>query len=375
MGTSSQLAALAASARAFLSTDFERVRETLGPGCESFRGARVLVTGAYGFLGFQFLHFLSHLNDLDPARPVAVVAADNGVRGVPLWASALAKHDPRISLRMIDVTRPWEGGCERFDFIVHAASIASPIAYRAHPIETLDANVTGLRNMLDLAREGGSRALLYFSSSEIYGDPPTSEIPTREEYRGNVSCIGPRACYDESKRLGETLCWLYAREKGVRAKIARPFNNYGPGLRLEDGRVLPDFFREGLAGRDLVLLSDGTPSRTFCYASDALAGYLLLLLSDLDGDPVNIGTDEPEISMRDLARLVLETCGNPGTVRLGKSPDADYLTHNPARRCPDIGKARRLLGFSPRVGLQEGLARLMTWYRGFRSLEEVAAER
>ena len=366
---------LALAARQFLAADFHRVLDALGERSLSLRGSRVLVTGAYGFLGFQFLHFLSFLNDIDPSNPVSIVGIDNGVRGTPRWAADLRDHASGLTLREADVTQPWSPPHERFDYIVHAASIASPIAYRVRPIETLDANVSGLRNMLELAQKGGSRSLLFFSSSEIYGDPPPSEIPTREDYRGNVSCVGPRACYDESKRLGETLCWLFARERGVRAKIVRPFNNFGPGLRLDDGRVLPDFFREALAGRDISLLSDGTPSRTFCYASDALTGYLLLLLSDLDGDPFNIGSDGPEVSMAELARLVLESCGSRRSVRFEKSPDLDYLTHNPARRCPDIGKARRLLGFAPRVGLPDGLGRLQTWYRRFLPLEEVTSER
>lgn len=359
---------LATAARAYLDPDWARVREGLSGRDEDFRGRRVLVTGAFGFLGFQLLHFLSALNDEDPAHPVKVVGADNGTRGRPCWAEALAAHDPNVSLRAADVTVPWDLA-ETYDYIFHAASIASPIAYRARPLETLDANIAGLRNMLELAHRGRARSILFFSSSEIYGDPPPGEIPTREEYRGNVSCIGPRACYDESKRLGETLCYLYARERGVPAKIVRPFNNYGPGLRLDDGRVLPDFFREALAGQDVVLLSDGTPTRTFCYAADALTGYLLVLLSDRNGEPFNIGTEEPEVSMSELAQRVLDVSGSSRSVRFARSPDADYLTHNPSRRRPDIGKARSLLGFAPRVPLEEGLQRLHGWYRDFLRLE------
>src|SRR5258708_989421 len=186
---------------------------------------------------------------------------------------------------------------ERPDFVVHGASIASPTYYRLHPIETMDANVLGLRRLLDHSLRWAPEGFLFFSSSEIYGDPDAANIPTAEAYRGFVSCTGPRACYDESKRFGETLCVNFARVHGIPVTIARPFNNYGPGLRLSDRRVLPDLFKDVLADRDITLLSDGRASRTFCYASDATAGYLRILLLGAKGESYNIGADAPEISM------------------------------------------------------------------------------
>jgi dTDP-glucose 4,6-dehydratase/UDP-glucuronate decarboxylase len=259
-----------------------------------------------------------------------------------------------------------------FDFIIHGASIASPKVYRQYPLETLDTNISGLRHMLELAKSHKSESILYFSSSEIYGDPPAHEIPTNEAYRGNVSCIGPRACYDESKRLGETLCYLYHQQHGVPAKIVRPFNNYGPGLRLADGRVLPDFCRDILADRDIVLRSDGSPTRTFCYVSDALTGYLLTLLSRHDAEPFNIGSDAPEISMRDLGQMLLQVAGSTRHVIHAPSEEADYLTDNPNRRCPNLAKSRSLLGYTPHVDLKLGLSRMLYWYKHFVGLEELA---
>ena len=223
--------------------------------------------------------------------------------------------------------------------------------------------------MLELAKQHRCESILYFSSSEIYGDPPAHEIPTRETYRGNVACIGPRACYDESKRLGETLCYLYAQQHRVPAKIVRPFNNYGPGLRLADGRVLPDFCRDVLADRDIVLRSDGSPTRTFCYVSDALTGYLLVLLSAHHAEPFNIGTESPEISMRDLGKMLLTVAGSQRQVIHQPSEEADYLTDNPNRRCPNLEKARSLLGYAPLVDLKSGLGRMLGWYRQFLELE------
>ena len=208
-----------------------------------------------------------------------------------------------------DITQPLPAGLPEWQYLIHAASIASPIYYRKHPIETMDANVNGLRLLLDRCRaqQGKGRppsGFLFFSTSEIYGDPPPDQIPTGETYRGNVSCTGPRACYDESKRYGETLCVNFAQQFNLPVAMARPFNNFGPGLKLTDRRVIPDFARDLFAGRDLVLLSDGSPTRTFCYVADAVVGYYRILVRGRPGEPYNIGNEAPEISMRDLAELL-----------------------------------------------------------------------
>lgn len=366
-------ASLSAESRMWLADDWARVVSSLGKHVNALRGSRILLTGAAGFLGFNFLHFFSYLNSLPAGRTksgvVRVVAADNFLRGQPRWIVELAKADRHIDLRRCDIVKPWGTRDQKYDYIIHGASIASPTFYRQYPLETLDANVTGLRNMLDLAYRGRAKSMLFFSSSEIYGDPVPSEIPTAESYRGNVGCVGPRACYDESKRLGETLCYIYAEKYKLPVKMVRPFNNYGPGLRLTDKRVLPDFFTDVLAGRDLRVLSDGTPTRTFCYASDAVTGYLLALLSSGSGEAYNIGADNLEISMRDLAGLVTNVAGGALGVTCEVSKDRAYLTDNPQRRCPDLTKARTKLGYNPLVGLEEGLSRLHHWYRHFLPLE------
>jgi dTDP-glucose 4,6-dehydratase/UDP-glucuronate decarboxylase len=212
------------------------------------------------------------------------------------------------------------------------------------------------------------RGLLFFSTSEIYGDPSPDMIPTPETYRGNVSCTGPRACYDESKRYGETLCVTFARSLGVPVRIARPFNNYGPGLRIGDGRVIPDFARDLLVGEDVVMLSDGSPTRTFCYVADAVVGYVKILVLGRDGEPYNIGVDGREVSMTELAnRLVAigrEMLDYQGSVVHRVSPETAYLVDNPNRRRPDIRKAASELGYAPRIELDEGLRRSLIWYRG-----------
>ena len=340
--------------------DADEVIDRLGPLNAAFAGKEILLTGAAGFLGVAFVHYFLRLNERGVlAKPCRLTAMDNYLRGVPPWLHALGERSDLV-LQKADIVATREFG--HTDFIVHAASVASPIFYRQFPIETMDANVTGLRNLLEHATAQRPEGFLYFSTSEIYGDPDAAHIPTEETYRGYVSCTGPRACYDESKRFGETLCVNFAKARNVPVTVARPFNNYGPGLRLSDRRVLPDLFRDALAGQDLVMLSDGRATRTFCYVADALDGYLRILLRGRPGEAYNIGNESPEISMRDLAALVLKVTGSVKQVIYQTSDDPHYLTDNPQRRCPVIRKAREELGYEPRVGLEEGLERAHAYY-------------
>lgn len=337
-------------------------------------GRRLLITGGAGFLGYYLVRSVVHWNRLGRGAPIALWVFDNFQRGRKPWLDALG-DDPHVRLVDHDVTAPLPAelrGQGAPDYIVHAASIASPTYYRLHPIETMDANVLGLRRLLDHARQRASsgspiEGFLFFSTSEIYGDPSPDQIPTPETYRGLVSCTGPRACYDESKRYGETLCVNFHREHGVPVTLVRPFNNYGPGLELGDRRMLPDFARCVLDGEDVVMHSDGSPTRTFCYVADAVVGYYRALVRGRRGEPYNIGAEKPEISVVDFAEKVAalgrDLFGYEGKVVRRDSDDPDYLTDNPNRRCPDISKARRELDYEPQIDLDEGLRRSLLWYR------------
>ena len=341
--------------------DAREVIANLGVLNERFSGKQILLTGAAGFLGAHFSHYFCALNDSGTLRqPCHLLAYDNYLRGVPAWIDILAKRSDVTFIRS-DVISQIE--YPPAAYVIHAASVASPVFYRMHPLETMDANVVGFRRLLEHATLHPVESMLFFSTSEIYGDPDVANIPTSEEYRGNVSCTGPRACYDESKRFGETLAVTFWRTRGVPIKTVRPFNNYGAGLSLRDKRVLPDFFQNVLDDRDIVLFSDGRATRTFCYASDAITGYLQALLSDCNGEAFNIGAEHPEISMRDLAELVIATSGKPLQVVHRVSTDADYLTDNPRRRCPSLTKARQLLSYKTRVPLEEGLRRTWAYYQ------------
>jgi UDP-glucuronate decarboxylase len=356
--------------------DLDSMVEDLAAELSAMSGRTLLIAGGAGFLGYYLVQTPLHWNRLNrDAPPIDVIVADNFVRGVPEWLTALQNSD-HLRLLKHDITRPLPPDLGIQHYFIHAASIASPAYYRQYPIETMDANVNGLWNILNYSlaqKQAGTPVdgVLFYSSSEIYGDPTPENIPTPETYRGNVSCTGPRACYDESKRFGETLCVNFAHQHGVPVKIARPFNNFGPGLKITDRRVIADFARDILAERDIVMLSDGSARRTFCYVADAVTCYYKILVKGRPGEAYNVGVETPEISMGDLARK-MASLGKTlfdyrGDVVLGQSDDKDYLVDNPNRRCPIITKARTDLGYDPRVTLDEGLQRALIWYSANRN--------
>ena len=360
--------------------DLDYICEKLTGDIEVLSGKRLLITGGAGFLGYYLVQAPLHWNRRNPdAASIEVVVWDNFMRGVPDWLTAL-EADSNLSTQKHDVVDPLPTDMGDFDFVIHAATIASPIYYRMHPLETMDANITGLRNLLDYAvvqKEKGLpvEGFLFFSTSEIYGDPTPEDIPTPETYRGRVSCTGPRACYDESKRYGETLVVNFAQQHGINVRTARPFNNYGPGLKITDRRALPDFVRNVLSGEDVVLLSDGSPSRTFCYVADSTVGYFKVMLRGRNGEPYNIGLAKPQISIRQFAEQVVETSqglfGYGGKLVCQVSDDKDYLTDNPNRRCPIIDKAKAELEYDPTIQLEDGMVRSLLWYADNREAEDL----
>lgn len=359
--------------------DLEYIESRLKDEFNAISGKNLLITGGAGFLGYYLTKSALFWNDRNNDNaPINLWIFDNFSRGVPKWIESFRTRKD-VQVRKYDIIKPISQQYPIFSYIIHAASIASPIYYRLHPIETMDANVQGLRNLLDYALKQKANnhpieALLFFSSSEIYGDPVPDAIPTPETYRGNVSCTGPRACYDESKRYGETLCVNFARYYGVPIKIVRPFNNYGPGLKLTDKRVIPDFAKNIFSNEDIILHSNGSPTRTFCYVADAVIGYYKALIRGLSGEAYNIGVEKPEIAVNDLAQEILiigrEHFDYKGNVIFKTSNDSDYLTDTPNRRCPCISKARQDLGYSPSIELEDGLLRTMYWYNDNREGED-----
>ena len=337
-----------------LDSDIGEIAGGIGDAAGALAGRTLVLTGAAGFLGRYFLTVIRHLNALVLTEPCRVLALDNMITGN---GDAL-QGDDNIQFLIRNVIEPFEpdGGV---DYIIHAAGIASPFHYRAYPLETLEVAINGTRNMLDLARENHAR-LLFFSSSEIYGDPDGKHVPTLESYRGNVACQGPRACYDESKRVGETLCHIFHKNYGVATSVVRPFNVFGPGMAENDYRVLANFASRIKAGIPLNVYGSGRQTRTYCYIADAMTGFLLTLLNGVPGEAYNIGATSPEISVSDLVKRIEAVLGRSLNANIIEYPDS-YPADEPQRRCPDIRKARTQLGFEPRVELDDGLGRFLGW--------------
>lgn len=334
---------------------------------EKFHHANLLLTGCGGFLGYYFVHFFTRFrNELGIKK---IIGLENFLTGNKDWLEQInAKYDyfTLHEFNIIGDDISSVPGASEVNLVIHMASIASPTFYRIYPVETVDANITGLRRLFDFYLNKQIKGFLFFSSSEIYGDPSPEYIPTPETYRGNVNTMGPRACYDEAKRFGETLCWIFNNQYNLPVTIARPFNNYGPGMSINDKRLPADFAKAVLEGRDINILSDGSPTRTFCYISDAITGYLKVLLYD-KLDVFNIGIETPEVSVKEFANLFVKNARNildyKGSAIFSKPEDKEYMTDNPNRRCPDISKARNILNFNPEIYVDEGIGRYLSFLK------------
>lgn len=305
----------------------------------------VLVTGGAGFIG-------SHLCDALLRGGYRVVCLDNLATGESANIAG-ALENPRFRWERMDVTEPFD---HDVGFVFHMASPASPVDYISMPVDTMLANSLGTRNCLELARRTGARMLMS-STSEVYGDPEVT--PQHEGYFGNVNPVGPRSCYDEGKRFAEALCKAYERAYGVQTVIVRIFNTYGSRMRREDGRVIPNFVLQALEGRPLTVYGDGSQTRSFCHSADMVRGLMLAMFTPrAAGEVVNLGNPD-EMTILDLARLVRDKVG-PGSELEFK----DLPVDDPHRRKPDITKARELLGWTPKVGLEAGLDDVIEWFRG-----------
>ncbi|PPR11104.1 MAG: dTDP-glucose 4,6-dehydratase [Alphaproteobacteria bacterium MarineAlpha11_Bin1] len=339
-----------------LQTDIKEIVERLSDHAIDFEGRTVLVTGGRGFLGRYFTEVFAALNANVLKKPARIVLLDNMITAGQAGAAAVSH--PNIEFIEHDVIKPfdWQG---ELDYVIHAAGIASPYYYRAYPLETLEVAITGTRNMLELARKNGAR-FTFFSSSEIYGDPDPKHVPMQESYRGNVSCQGPRACYDESKRVGETLCYIFHTNNGTHTNVIRPFNVYGPGMQETDYRVLPNFASRIKAGEALKIYGSGIQTRTFCYITDAMVGFINVVLQGIAGETYNIGNPKPEISMLDLVKSIEAAQDIDIAYDIIEYPDS-YPADEPMRRAPDIRKAQLQLGYNPKVALGVGLKRFFGW--------------
>jgi UDP-glucuronate decarboxylase len=341
--------------------DIATIARNLGSEALKFEGKTILLSGGAGFLGKYFVSLFCYLNDNVLTAPCKVISADNYITG--------SQHAHFNTRDRSDVLQVWADVAqplpvrEDIHFIIHSAGLASPVYYKKYPLETIESAVSGVKNLLELARKNKSlEGFLFFSSSEIYGDPDPAAIPTPESYHGYVSSVGPRACYDESKRLGETITTIYNEQFGLPTTIVRPFNVFGPGMGHSDRRVLPMFAYKALNKEVIPVHGDGHQTRTFCYITDAIEGFLRVLIKGKPGQGYNIGNQENEISMRNLAELFTKLEGGGASFEMIPYPE-NYPAGEPQRRCPDISKARKDLAFNPKVQLEDGLKRFIDWCR------------
>ncbi|MBC7924721.1 MAG: SDR family oxidoreductase [Bryobacteraceae bacterium] len=305
---------------------------------------RYVISGGAGFIGSHMCDYLLH-------RGHTVVVLDNLITGALENVEHL-NSDPRFQFIKADVTEQIAVDGP-IDCVMHMASLASPKDYMRHPIETLESGSTATRNMLELALQHGSLFLLT-STSECYGDP--LEHPQKETYWGNVNPVGPRSCYDESKRYAEAMTMAYHRVHGVRTSIARIFNTYGPRMQLKDGRVVPAFLDQALNGKPMTVYGDGSQTRSFCYVSDMVRG-LHLLAHSREPYPVNLGNSR-EMTILEFAQEIRSLTSNSCPIVYEPLPQDD-----PRRRQPDIRRAREVLGWEPEISFEDGLRLTFDWFR------------
>lgn len=334
-----------------LGTEFKKYKKF-------FEGKTFLITGAGGFLGNYMVLLLKYMNDHVLRKKATAILLDNYVIG---YDRQVVGEDDYLIFQKHNVIYPFETD-RPVDYVIHMAGIASPVYYTKFPLETMDVGTVGTRNMLEFARKKKIKSFMFASSSEVYGDPDPAHVPTAETYRGNVSTTGHRACYDESKRFGETLCVTYWRVFQVPAKMIRPFNVYGPGIRPDDFRVLPNFIEHVIRKEPLPIHGDGRNTRSFCYINDAIEAIFKILFSDANGEAFNVGNPSPEISVKDLAKMIVKLVPYPVKINCIEPPHAVYANDDPKRRCPDIRKLMKTVDFKPRYDLKKGLKRTIDWF-------------
>ena len=330
--------------------EITQIIEALNQANISFEDKYVLVTGGAGFLGSWTCEVLCF-------QGARVVCIDNFSSGYLYNITSLLEQD---NFRLIrhDISTPIQLN-ERFDVVMHMASRASPLEFTKYPIQILKANTLGILNALGIAKKNKAR-FLFTSTSEIYGDPPEKNLPTKEDYNGNVNPIGLRGCYDEAKRCGEAFVFAYHRQHGLDTRVVRVFNTYGPRLRAGNtyGRAVSRFIDQALKREPITVFGDGTQTRSLLYVTDQIEGFLKAVgLPELSGEVINIGSQD-EIKIIELAHMIKRLVNSDSPIKHLPLPSDD-----PSRRCPDITKAIKLLGWRPRTSLEVGLKKTIEWYR------------
>lgn len=349
------------AAKLVIDEDLQKIVKEIGKDAKKLEGKTLLISGGSGFLGSYINKTIQQLNSYVLKKPCKVISIDNYITGSDKNNFLGQIDDKNFEFIFHDIRLPILIKKD-VDFIIHAAGLASPYYYQKWPLETIESAVVGAKNLLELARMKKVESFFFFSSSEIYGDPDSKHVPTPETYAGHVSSVGPRACYDESKRLTETLCQVYHQQFNVPTKVVRPFNIYGPGMKIKDYRVIPTFISRGITDKVLPVHAGGKQTRTFCYISDALVGFFKVLLSGKSGEVYNVGNEKPEVTMMQLANLIAKILANGSKAKAIEYPSS-YPAGEPQRRCPDLTKIKSHLNYEARINLEDGLDRTISWFR------------
>ena len=338
-----------------LQKDINLIIESLGNEKLRFENKKIIIIGAFGFIGKYILETLIRIN-ANANKPSIIYALDNFITS----NKSFKEYYETKGIICIDhdITNKIDIDTE-FDLLISLAGIASPYYYAKYPLETLNASINGLKNMFAIKHNNHSK-FVFFSSSEIYGDPTPDKIPTKESYRGNVTSVGPRSCYDESKRVGETLCYIYSNSFNYKTTIIRPFNVFGPGMSLKDYRIIPNITRSVVYGEELKIYNHGNQTRTYCYITDAVNGFMKAICKDEKFGIYNIGNDTGEISVLDLIKIAEKVISKKINYKITEYPK-EYPSDEPMRRCPDISNAMENLNYYPKINLKEGLKRHLTW--------------
>jgi nucleoside-diphosphate-sugar epimerase len=334
--------------------DLQLLHSNLKDFKDKIKGKTFLITGGAGFLGSWFCD--------------VVIGFDGKVICIDNLSSGSKKNIEHLignkNFKLIEQDFLNYNPIEKIDYIVHMASIATPPLYMKFPIETLESNITGTKKLLDFALKNQVKGILFMSTSEIYGNPPDSEIPTKETFHGIVNSFGPRCMYDEGKRAAEAYCYSYFHKHKLPIRVSRTFNTYGPRLDVESpsqyGRSLIKFVHQAVNGNPITVYGDGNQTRSFCYITDQIEGlFKLLLMPGVDGEVFNIGNPK-EFKILEMANMVVKASKSKSKVTLG-SPANYNLKDDPKRRCPDITKANKMLDYTPKINLEQGLIRVIEW--------------
>ena len=335
----------------YLQSDIKEIFNNLKHLKKNLSGKKFLISGANGFLGKYFIRSLIEINKT-LSKKIKILAIDIKFDQCEIYNDKNVKKLKQDINSIKNITF-------KSNYVLHAAGIPSPKHYYNKPIEAIFTSITGTKKLLEYSKKNNSK-FIFFSSSEIYGNPDSKNIPTSETYNGNVSCIEDRSCYDEGKRVGETLCYFYKIKQKVNVAIFRPFNVFGPGMQETDYRVLPNFTSRIKGNIPLQIYGTGNQTRTFCYITDAMEGFIRVILNGVPGESYNIGNPNPEISVISLIKKIESILGKKVMYDIVDYPDS-YPADEPSRRCPDILKAKLQIKYEPRVDIDEGLKRFINW--------------